>query len=89
MRKTAFITIVLIVFSITLTACKQEELSIVIIPKLTSISYYDVVYQGVKEGVPFTAGRLGEFIPVRDGISLQVSLPLLRFTNENIDKYNF
>ncbi len=56
---------------------------------LTVYSTYMFLKGKIQEGIPFSAGSLGSFTPVRDGVSLQVSLPLLKFTRENIDNYNF
>lgn len=44
---------------------------------------------GLRAGQPFEAGRLGRFTPRADGTSLQVALPVLTFTRDNVDRYNF
>lgn len=40
-------------------------------------------------GRPFKAGRLGLVTPEADGVSAQVSLPILVFTRENVDRFDF
>lgn len=44
---------------------------------------------GLKAGQPFKAGVLGSFTPRADGVSLQVALPVLAFTKDNVDKFDF
>lgn len=43
----------------------------------------------LQAGQPFEAGRLGRFTPRADGTSLQVALPVLVFTRDNVDRYKF
>lgn len=56
---------------------------------LTVYSAYRLLTDGLKEGQPYDAGRMGKFTPAKDDISLQVSLPIMTFTKDNIDKFNF
>ncbi len=56
---------------------------------LTVYSAYRLLTDGLEEGVPYDAGRMGQFTPVKDNISLQVSLPIMTFTKDNIDDFNF
>ncbi len=56
---------------------------------LTCYSAYRLVTEGLSEGVPFDAGKMGEFTPKADDISIQVSLPIVRFTIDNVGDYNF
>jgi ABC-type sugar transport system substrate-binding protein len=44
---------------------------------------------GFKAGQPFKAGRLGSFTPRKDAINLQVALPVLHFTRDNVDQFRF
>ena len=44
---------------------------------------------GMKAGQPFEAGRLGRFTPRRDAVNLQVALPVLVFTKDNVDQFKF
>ena len=56
---------------------------------LTVYSAYRLLTVGLEEGKPYDAGRMGEFTPAKDDISLQVSLPIMTFTKDNIDNFNF
>ena len=56
---------------------------------LTVYAAYALLSHGLRAGQPFQAGHLGTFTPRADGISLQVSLPVLVFTRENVDQYRF
>lgn len=56
---------------------------------LTVYSAYLLAAGKLKPGVPFTAGRLGSFTPKKDALSMQVALPVLTFTKENVDKHHF
>ena len=56
---------------------------------LTVYAAYRFLTGSIKEGESFSAGDLGSFTPRKDGINLQVSLPLLRFSAENADDYDF
>lgn len=51
--------------------------------------HVDAKYPGLRAGQPFEAGRLGRFTPRVDGVSLQVALPVLVFTRDTVDHYNF
>lgn len=44
---------------------------------------------GFGAGRPFTAGRLGSFTPQPDEQNLQVALPVLRITRDNVDSFDF
>jgi ABC-type sugar transport system substrate-binding protein len=44
---------------------------------------------GFGAGQPFDAGRLGRMTPRRDDVSMQVALPVLEFTRDNVDQFNF
>lgn len=56
---------------------------------LTVYCAYRLVTGALKPGIPFEAGRLGSFTPKRDALTMQVALPVLTFTKENVDKYQF
>lgn len=56
---------------------------------LTVYSAYRLLRGELKPGVGFNAGRLGTFVPKPDGQNMQVALPVLVFTKDNIDKYDF
>jgi len=43
----------------------------------------------LRAGQPFTAGRLGAQTPRADDVNLQVSLPVLTFTAQNVDHFSF
>jgi rhamnose transport system substrate-binding protein len=44
---------------------------------------------GLRAGEPFRAGRLGRFTPRPDALGLQVALPVLVFTRDNVDQFRF
>jgi len=56
---------------------------------LTVYSAYVLATTGIEAGKPFTAGTLGEFTPTQDGVSMQISLPLVIFTKDNVDNFDF
>lgn len=56
---------------------------------LTVYSAYRLLKDGVAPGQEFAAGRLGTFIPKKDAISMQVALPVMVFTRENVDNYHY
>lgn len=56
---------------------------------LTVYSAYRLLKGEIRAGQPFQAGRLGAFTPRADGQGLQVALPVLVFTRENVDRYRF
>ena len=40
-------------------------------------------------GKPFDAGRLGRYTPRADALNMQVALPVMVFTKENVDRHHF
>ena len=56
---------------------------------LTVYSARQLLAGGMKAGQPFRAGALGTFTPRKDAISLQVALPVLAFTKDNVDQFRF
>jgi ABC-type sugar transport system substrate-binding protein len=56
---------------------------------LTVYCAWRLLADGITPGVPFDAGRLGMVTPVKDDISMQVSLPTKVFTANNVDQYDF
>ena len=56
---------------------------------LTVHSAHRLLTGGLEIGVEFTAGRLGRFVPKKDDINMQVTLPVMTFTRENVDKFHF
>jgi len=44
---------------------------------------------GLKVGQPFRAGKLGSFTPRQDAINMQVALPVMVFSKDNVDQHNF
>jgi len=56
---------------------------------LTVYSARQLLTGGLKVGQPFRAGTLGLFTPRKDAVSMQVALPVLRFTKENVDEFHF
>lgn len=56
---------------------------------LTVYAAYHLLNGDIEVGKPFDAGRLGQFTPVADEISAQVALPVMVFTAENVDDFNF
>jgi ABC-type sugar transport system substrate-binding protein len=56
---------------------------------LTVWSTYRLLRGELKPDVGFKAGRLGTFVPKRDTQNMQVALPVLTFTKQNIDEYDF
>lgn len=56
---------------------------------LTCYAAYELVKNGLKDGQAFKAGGLGEFTPKKDKISISINLPLIEFTKENIDNFDF
>ena len=56
---------------------------------LTVYCAYRLLTQGLAPGQKFDAGRLGDFTPVPDDVSMQVALPVMVFTKENVDQYRF
>jgi rhamnose transport system substrate-binding protein len=56
---------------------------------LTVYTAYRLLTEGLAVGKPYMAGKMGEYKPVKDDISMQVSLPVMVFTKENVDNFNF
>lgn len=56
---------------------------------LTVYSARQLLAGGLKVGQPFKAGSLGSFTPRKDAISMQVALPVLQFTKDNVDQFRF
>ena len=56
---------------------------------LTVYAAYQLLSGGMTAGTPFQAGSLGTFTPKKDDVSLEIGLPLLTLTKDNVDKYNF
>lgn len=56
---------------------------------LTVYCAYRMLSGELKAGQPFKAGRLGNFTPRKDAQSMQVALPVLAFTKDNVDNYHF
>jgi len=56
---------------------------------LTVYSARQLLTGGFKAGQPFQAGRLGSFTPRKDAINLQVALPVMVFTRDNVDQFKF
>lgn len=56
---------------------------------LTVYSAYRMLTGELKPGVEFNAGRLGTYTPRKDALSMQIALPVIVFTKENIDKHHF
>lgn len=56
---------------------------------LTVYTAYRLATEGLEVGKPYEAGKLGTYTPIKDEISMQVALPVLGFTKDNVDNYNF
>jgi rhamnose transport system substrate-binding protein len=56
---------------------------------LTVYSAYRLLTATLMPGREFNAGRLGAFTPREDGLSMQVALPVMVFTKDNVDHYKF
>jgi rhamnose transport system substrate-binding protein len=56
---------------------------------LTVYSARQLLIGGLKVGQPFQAGRLGTFTPRKDGVNMQVALPVMVFTKDNVDQFKF
>jgi ABC-type sugar transport system substrate-binding protein len=56
---------------------------------LTVYSARQLLAGGLKTGQPFQAGKLGSFTPRKDAISMQVALPVMVFTKDNVDQFKF
>ncbi len=56
---------------------------------LTVYAAYRLLTGGLQPGVAFQAGRLGSFTPRKDDVSMQIALPVMIFTRENVDQHHF
>lgn len=56
---------------------------------LTVCTAYQLATEGIEEGKTFSAGKMGEFTPKKDEISISIGLPLVEFTKENVGEYDF
>jgi ABC-type sugar transport system substrate-binding protein len=56
---------------------------------LTVFSAYELATNGLTADKPFKAGTLGEFTPKKDDVSISISLPLMIFTKDNVEQFNF
>lgn len=56
---------------------------------LTVHSARQLLVGGVRVGQPFRAGRLGMVTPRKDALNLQVALPVMVFTKDNVDQFRF
>jgi len=56
---------------------------------LTVYAAYHLLSDRLSPQREFKAGRLGTFVPKKDSISMQVALPVLVFTRDNVDRYDF
>jgi ABC-type sugar transport system substrate-binding protein len=56
---------------------------------LTVYCAFRLLTDGLQPGHAFNAGRLGDFTPRPDEISMQVALPVMVFTKENVDQHHF
>jgi ABC-type sugar transport system substrate-binding protein len=56
---------------------------------LTVYCAFRLLTDGLQPGRPFNAGRLGVFTPQPDKINMQVALPVMVFTKDNVDQYHF
>lgn len=56
---------------------------------LTVYTAYEIATNGIEADKAFTAGELGEFTPAKDDISMEITLPLVVFTADNVDEYDF
>lgn len=56
---------------------------------LTVYSARQMLTDGVAVGKSFKAGRMGTFTPKADKVSMSVALPVMVFTKDNVDQFNF
>lgn len=56
---------------------------------LTVYSARQLLVGGLQVGQPYRAGRLGSFTPRADAINMQVALPVMVFTKDNVGQHNF
>ena len=55
---------------------------------LTVYSAYRLLTGGLAPGRDFKAGHLGSFTPRKDAVSMQVALPVMVFTKDNVDRFH-
>lgn len=56
---------------------------------LTVYSAWRLLAGELQPGRPFKAGRLGSFTPRQDALNMQVALPVMVFTRDNVDQHHF
>jgi ABC-type sugar transport system substrate-binding protein len=56
---------------------------------LTVYCAFRLLTDELRPGRTFKAGRLGDFTPRPDEISMQVALPVIVFTKDNVDQHHF
>ena len=56
---------------------------------LTVYSAYRLLTEGLAVGKQYDAGEMGPYTPKADDISMQVALPVMVFTKDNVDNFNF
>lgn len=56
---------------------------------LTVFTAYQLATEGIGAGKAFEAGKMGEFTPEKDEVSMSIGLPLAVFTKDNVGDYNF
>lgn len=56
---------------------------------LTVYSARELLRGGLKAGQAFNAGKLGQFAPRKDAVSMQIALPVLVFSKDNVDQFDF
>lgn len=56
---------------------------------LTVYSAYRLLAGELQPGRAFKAGRLGSFTPRKDALNMQVALPVMVFTKDNVDQHRF
>lgn len=56
---------------------------------LTVYCAFRLLNEELQPGNSFNAGRLGDLIPKPDNTSMQVALPVMVFTKENVDQHHF
>jgi len=56
---------------------------------LTVYAARQLLLGGLKAGQSFKAGKLGSFTPRKDAVSMQVALPVMIFTKDNVDQFRF
>lgn len=56
---------------------------------LTVYTAYKLVTDGIEAGKEFEAGDVGSYTPEKDDISMNISLPLVTFTKDNVKDFDF